>query len=155
MKQLLLLRHGEAAFSSGLDLERQLTEKGKEKLNRLGDTMRNQGFAIDLTYCSEAIRTQQTASIIKSYIPIQEEVITRKIYNADLNTLIQLLESTPESVNTCLLIGHNPTISLLLAHISNSNYIGMQPGMLAKIELEVAHWRMIGFGTGTLREILE
>lgn len=155
MKQLLLLRHGEASFSQGMDLDRQLTQKGKEKLNLMGETLLKNGFSVDLMYCSDTTRTQETAAIIKNYLPITEEVFTRKIYNSDLNTLLEILENTDEAIESCLLVGHNPTISLLLSHISNSNYIGMQPGMLARIELEVPHWRMIGHGTGTLREILE
>jgi phosphohistidine phosphatase len=155
MKQLLLLRHGEAGFSQGLDIDRKLTLKGKEKLIRLGESLLKSGFSVDLMFCSSASRTQETAAIIKKYISIKEEVMTRKIYNADLKTLLELIEDTDELVGTCLLVGHNPTISLLLSHISNSNYIGMQPGMLARLELEVPHWRMIGHGTGTLREILQ
>ncbi len=155
MKQLLLLRHAEASFSQGLDLERRLTLKGKEKSARLGQELAKKGFFVDLMYCSEAARTQETAEIVKKYISIREEVITRKIYNSDLNGLIELLEDTPETVESCLLVGHNPTISLLLSHLSDSNYIGMQPGMLARIELEVPHWRMIGLGTCNLREIFE
>jgi phosphohistidine phosphatase len=155
MKQLLLLRHGEAGFSSGLDLDRHLTQNGKEKLARLGETLAKTEISVDLMYCSEATRTQETAAIIKNYISIAQEIITRRIYNADLNSLIEIIENTPESVDVCLLIGHNPTISLLQARISNSDYIGMRPGMLAKIDLEVPQWRMIGHGTGTLREILE
>jgi len=154
MKQLLLLRHGEAGFSQGLDIDRKLTLKGKEKLIRLSESLPKRGFSVDLMYCSSASRTQETAAIIKKYISLREEVITQKIYNADLKTLLELIEDTDELVETCLLVGHNPTISLLLSHITNSNYIGMQPGMLARIELEVPHWRMIGHGTGTLREIL-
>jgi phosphohistidine phosphatase len=155
MKQLLLLRHGEASFSEGLDIDRQLTLKGKEKLSRLGELLANNGFSVDLMYCSEAERTQETARIIKNFIPVEKQVVTRTVYNADLNTLIELLEDTPETAEICLLVGHNPAISLLLSHISSSDYIGMQPGMLARIELEVPHWRMIGHGTGTLREILQ
>ncbi|MFT4855964.1 MAG: phosphohistidine phosphatase [Algoriphagus sp.] len=155
MKQLLLLRHGEAGFSQGLDIDRKLTLKGKEKLIRLGESLLKSGFSVDLMFCSSASRTQETAAIIKKYISIKEEVMTRKIYNADLKTLLELIEDTDELVGTCLLVGHNPTISLFLSHISNSNYIGMQPGMLARLELEVPHWRMIGHGTGTLREILQ
>lgn len=155
MKQLLLLRHGEASFSAGLDIDRQLTLKGKEKLTRIGESLAKNAHIVDLMYCSDAARTQETAAIIKKYISIKEELITREIYNADLDTLLELIENMDESVETCLLVGHNPTISLLLSHICNSNYIGMQPGMIARIEFEVPHWRMIGHGMGTLREMLQ
>mgnify|MGYP003658524145 CR=1 FL=1 len=32
---------------------------------------------------------------------------------------------------------------------------GRQPGMMAIIELEIEDWKMIGFGTGILKEIIQ
>lgn len=155
MKQLILLRHGEAGFSDGVDFQRQLTPKGKENLNRLGDTLRKTDLKVDLVYCSAATRTQETAEIIKKYISIDEMEVTREIYQGNMEALLKLIEKTPKMVDTCLFIGHNPTISLLLSHLTHGNYLGLQPGMMAVIDLEINEWYMIGLGTGILREILE
>lgn len=155
MKQLILLRHGEAGFSDGVDFQRQLTPKGKENLNRLGESLLKSGLKVDFVYCSEATRTQETAEIIKKHISVGQMEITREIYQGNMESLLNLIEKTPKMVDTCLFIGHNPTISLLLSHVTQENYIGLQPGMMAIIDLEISEWAMIGLGTGTLRQVLQ
>ncbi|RAI94049.1 SixA phosphatase family protein [Algoriphagus yeomjeoni] len=155
MKRLILLRHGEAGFSGGTDYQRNLTKKGKENLIRMGERLNPALKTIDLMYCSEATRTIETAEIMGKYISIQESVFTKDIYHGDLRNIITILEKTSNAIETCLLIGHNPTISMLLSHISNENYLGLQPGMMAIIDLEISDWTMIGFGTGVLKEIIQ
>lgn len=154
MKQLILLRHGEAGFSDGVDFQRQLTLRGKESLHRLGLLLQTRGLSVDRMYCSSATRTRETAEIIKSFIPIKEEIYDKEIYSASLELLINLLENTPSEVQTCLMVGHNPTLSLLMAHISDGHYRGLSPGMMGVLELEIADWYHIGMNTGTLKEIL-
>ncbi|SEG20227.1 SixA phosphatase family protein [Algoriphagus boritolerans] len=155
MKHLILLRHGEAGFSDGLDFQRQLTSRGKENLNRLGQSIQSDSLKVDFMYCSSSTRTRETAEIIKKYINVGAEVYTPEIYEGNLDTLIQLLENTPKELESCILIGHNPTISLLIAHLTRAEYVGLQPGMMAKIDLEISEWNMIGLGTGTLREVIQ
>lgn len=155
MKQLFLLRHGEAGFSDGVDFQRQLTTKGKENLNRLGQTLQPTGLKVDHLYCSAATRTRETAEIIKKHIEIGTEEYAREIYEGGLEALIKLLENTPDDAQSCMLIGHNPTISVLISHLTHANYVGLQPGMLAIIDLEITEWHMIGLGTGTLKELMQ
>lgn len=155
MKQLFLLRHGEASFSQGLDFERQLTKSGREKVFRLGQMLKTAQTSLDFMFCSEAKRTQETAGLIEESIKIKNSKVTRIIYQGDFNTLITLLEKTPTDTETCLLVGHNPTISLLLSNITGAAYLGIQPGMMAIIDLTIPEWNMIGHATGSLREILE
>ncbi|UZD23752.1 histidine phosphatase family protein [Algoriphagus halophytocola] len=153
MKHLILLRHGEAGFSQGSDFQRKLTLNGREQLGRLSKSLDNTFLSVDFMHCSEANRTRETAELIGKHLEIKDANFSRSIYEGDVQQLISLLEETPNSANTCLLIGHNPTISLLLAHITNQSYLGMQPGMMAILNLEISDWKMIGLGTGTLREI--
>jgi phosphohistidine phosphatase len=154
MKQLILLRHGEAGFSDGSDFQRQLTVRGKAQLNNVGQHLILKELEIDRMYCSSATRTRETAEIIKSHIPVKEEIYEKEIYSANLEILLKILEETPKEVETCLLIGHNPTISLLLSFLTSGDYVGLQPGMLAILDLEVADWYMIGMHTASLREVI-
>lgn len=155
MKQLILLRHGEAGFSDGIDFQRPLTSRGIENLEKLGRTLQSKGLEIDFMHCSSAKRTFETSEILKKYIPIKDEVFEKEIYAANLEILIELLENTPKATETCLLIGHNPTISLLLAYLTDENYVGLQPGMMGIIELQISEWSQIGHDTGILLEILQ
>ena len=155
MKYLILVRHGEAGFSDGVDFQRQLTQSGKENLNRLGETLKDRSMAVDFLHCSGATRTRETAEIIKKFVPIQAEEYTRQIYDGSLQSLLNLLEHTPNDYESCMLIGHNPTISLLLSHLTHESYLGLRPGMMALIELQITDWHMIGLGTGSLKEVLQ
>ncbi len=155
MKHLILLRHGEAGFSDGVDFQRQLTSTGKESLKRLGETLQAGGMKVDFLYCSAATRTRETAEIIKKYVPFEEVEYTRDIYEGNLETLLNILEHSPKLADSCMLIGHNPTISLLLSHLTHDGYVGLKPGMMAIIELEISDWPMIGLGTGILKEVLQ
>ncbi len=155
MKYLILLRHGEAGFSDGVDFQRQLTATGKESLHRLGAILKAGEMRVDFLHCSAATRTRETAEIIKSYVPVEYAEYAREIYEGNLNSLMTLLEHTPREADSCMLIGHNPTISLLLSHLTHENYLGLKPGMMAIVQLEISDWSMIGLGMGTLKEMLE
>ena len=103
MKQLILLRHGEAGFSDGVDFQRQLTARGKTQLNNLGQHLSLKALEVDRMYCSSATRTRETAEIIKSHLPIKEEIYEKEIYSANLEILLKILEETPKEVETCQL----------------------------------------------------
>lgn len=155
MKQLFLLRHGEAGFSEGSDFQRRLTQKGIGNLKRMGGVLSGRSVSVDIMYCSSAQRTIETSALIKNYITVIEEKFTREIYEGDLNDLLMMLEKTPISADSCLLVGHNPTISLLLSYLTQEDYLGLQPGMLAEVNLEISQWNMIGRGSGILKEVLQ
>ncbi len=155
MKHLILLRHGEAGFSDSVDFQRQLTSRGKEILKRLGENLPGHLLKVDFLYCSSATRTRETAEIIKKYIQVGDEVYLKEIYDGNLDSLLSLLESTSNAVETCMIIGHNPTISVLASHLTHSSYIGLQPGAMAVLELEISEWNMIGLGTGVLIEVMQ
>lgn len=155
MKQLFLLRHGEAAFSGGPDFQRSLTQKGVDDLHRMGKHLSDRPLNVDFMYCSSAQRTIETSGLIKNYIRVKEEIFTREIYEGDLSDLLTLLEKTPVLANSCLLVGHNPAISLLLAHLTQEGYFGLQPGMMTMVDLDINQWPSIREGSGSLREILQ
>jgi phosphohistidine phosphatase len=154
MKQLILLRHGEAAFSSDSDFKRPLTEKGKKQLNNLGQILKLKRLEIDRMYCSSSTRTKETAQIIGNYNLIKEEKYEHEIYSANLELLLTILEKTSSKVQNCLLIGHNPAISLLTSYLTSGEYIGLEPGMMVILELKVEHWSMIGVNTASLLEVI-
>jgi phosphohistidine phosphatase len=155
MKHLILLRHGEAGFSDSVDFQRQLTPRGKEILNRLGENLPYHLMKVDFLYCSSATRTRETAEIIKKYIQVKDEEYLKEIYDGNLDSLLSLLENTSKDVVTCMIIGHNPTISVLASHLTHSSYIGLQPGAMAVLDLEISEWYMVGLGTGTLKEVMQ
>ncbi|EAZ82562.1 SixA phosphatase family protein [Algoriphagus machipongonensis] len=155
MKQLFLLRHGEAGFSDGTDFQRQLTQRGIERLHRMGVELKSRSLGVDIMYCSTAERTMETAKIMESYLAIGEEIFLKEIYEGNLGALINLIENIPSTHNSCLIVGHNPIISLLVSHISGESYLNMQPGMMVCLDLEINEWQMVGLNTGILKEVFQ
>jgi phosphohistidine phosphatase len=155
MKQLFLLRHGEAGISEGPDLIRTLTQKGIDQLERMGNSFNTQPLQIDRMVCSPANRTLETADIIKKFIEVKEEIFFREIYDGDLEALVKILQETSFSINSCLLVGHNPTISELVGYLSGDNFLGLQTGMMVELTLELTDWEMISEGIGILKRTYE
>lgn len=153
MKKLFLLRHGEAGFSQGKDIQRQLTQQGIVRLKKMGENLRKRNLEVDFMYCSPAQRTRDTAEILENYLVIKARNTKKSIYDGNLQDLFELLENTDDSVQNCLLVGHNPTISLLLSTLTGENYFSLQPGNFCVLEFPFDSWKMIGVNTGTLIEV--
>lgn len=154
MKKLILIRHGEAGFSDGTDFQRQLTKFGIEKVNRVAKTLQIQFPKIDFMYCSPAQRTRETAEILSSHVLIKAFDLQKSIYEGDLGSMMGLIENIPDIAESCLIVGHNPIISLLLSTLSDNSYQNMTPGTLAIVEFEFDSWKFVSSGTGVLREII-
>jgi phosphohistidine phosphatase len=154
MKRLFLLRHAEAGFFKDTDFERNLTENGIESLHRMGRVLADRNLRIDLAFCSPARRTLETSNLFQKYVAVNDFNFVQEIYDGDLSDLLMLLTKIHVSVNSCLLIGHNPTISSFLSYLTREDFDGLEPGMLVEISLPIVTWDMLGFGVGQLKEIL-
>jgi phosphohistidine phosphatase len=156
-KFLYVLRHAEAKPGIGIkgDFLRELTLEGRKQLDRLLGILNKKDFKIDLVLVSPAIRTLQTSEIIGLGFPSDIRKIVDDIFDAEPQTLLELLNDIKGEIQKVLLIGHNPGISALVAYISGQDYISMKPGMMAIIELQVDDWKMLGGNTGILKEILQ
>lgn len=156
-KFLYVLRHAEAKPGIGIkgDFLRELTMEGRKQLDRLLAILNKMDFKTDLILVSPAIRTLQTSEIIGFGFPSDIRNIVDDIFDAEPQTLLELLNDVKGEIQKVLLIGHNPGISALVSFISGQDYISMKPGMMAVIELQVEDWKMLGGNTGILKEILQ
>lgn len=156
-KFLYVMRHAEAKPGIGIkgDFLRELTLEGRKQLDRLLGILRRMEFKTELILVSPAIRTLQTSDIIGFDFSSDIRKIVDDIFDAEPQTLLQLLTDIQNEIQKVLLIGHNPGISALVSYVCGQNYISMKPGMMAIIELQVDDWKMLGSNTGILKEILQ
>jgi phosphohistidine phosphatase len=110
MPRLLLVRHAEArAPASEGDPERRLTAQGRADAARMGAYFRESVLDFDLALVSPARRACDTLDMILHELPQKPACeLEASLYNADVETLRDLLARTPASVKTLLIIGHNP-----------------------------------------------
>lgn len=113
LHEILLMRHAKSDWPEGVsDLERPLSEKGKKNAVKMGQWLINQGLMPDLILVSPAKRAQQTVRRLCKECKTPIETLDA-LYNADENTLMQILQNLPENVKRVMIVGHNPGIQQL------------------------------------------
>ncbi|MDX8412464.1 MAG: histidine phosphatase family protein [Mariprofundales bacterium] len=139
-KNLLILRHGEAA-NHLRDIKRPLTGRGRSDVVEIGNWLRQQGLQPDLVIASSAERTTETAHLCCEAAGVDTGSIRREraLYHADCDGWLAELASVPEGVNTVLLIGHNPTLSWLASQLADRS-IMLEPANLVHLIISDAHW---------------
>jgi len=142
VKQLLILRHAESnGVPPGLDdHDRPLTRRGREAASRVGQLLLAQDLLPERILCSDAVRTQTTADLLREAIEnTGEMIITPKLYLADAPSAIDLLLEQPASCDRILLIGHNPGLEDLLEQLTGTRR-PFYAATLAEVRFSEGSW---------------
>lgn len=117
---LILWRHAEAENNSD-DLARKLTNKGQQQAKLSAQWLQQHLPDNYQVYCSEAVRTQQTASYLKQPVSIH------KLLNPDSHplTLATFLQQQSPAT-TQVWIGHQPWIGQFCAYLLNGSWLPEQ-----------------------------
>jgi len=125
MKTLCLIRHAKTEPSSGTmaDIDRTLMERGLRDSAIMAKWLCGQKISFDHILVSTAQRARQTAQIFADHLAIDESKLTIAdvIYNANLDELLELVQTLPDDYQHVLLCGHNPGITNL-ANALSKNY---------------------------------
>ncbi|GGD42507.1 phosphoglycerate mutase [Malaciobacter pacificus] len=116
MKKLYIVRHTqkEDINSNTDDYDRELSKEGIESANAIAQLIANKNEKIDLIVASPAIRTRTTAEIIAKEINYRKAVMYNEVlYMAFVNELLETITYTFDTVNTMVLVGHNPSLTAL------------------------------------------
>jgi phosphohistidine phosphatase len=161
-RELLLLRHGKSDWAAGYesDFQRPLAKRGRKAALRVGRWMREQGLQPDCVLSSPAVRARDTTRAVCKKLDLPEQAVTwtERIYDADLTTLLEVLADCPSSGKRVLLVGHNPGLEDLLAHLCAGASPGRPEGKLlptaavARIVLP-DDWSALEAGCGRCAEI--
>ncbi|MFT4167424.1 MAG: histidine phosphatase family protein [Microlunatus sp.] len=115
-RTLLLLRHAEAeATRPGFrDRDRRLTEHGRTQAEAVGDAIRAEGWSVDHVCCSSAVRTRETLAGLELGDPEPGKGPTVEVidglYNAGSDSIVELIETLPDTVGCALVVGHAPGV---------------------------------------------
>lgn len=154
MKKLTLIRHAKSDWhsSANSDFERPLNGRGKKAAPLIGQRLAERGCAPGLLISSPAKRARQTAKEIAAQIDYQQTAIEYKeeIYEASLNTLINLIGQLDDSNAEVILIGHNPGFSDLGQWLSPETPDWLPTCGLLELELPIDHWSQVEENCATL-----
>ena len=115
-KTLVLVRHSKAAHDAPTDLERPLTSRGRGLADELARALSRRIGCLDLLLVSPAARARQTARPMQERLEPVEVRVEPEIYHNGALKVLELLTPLPEATSTVVLVGHEPTVSIL-AHM--------------------------------------
>ncbi len=126
MRTLLLLRHAKSSWDDpGLsDLDRPLAPRGRRAARALARHFQGASIRPDRILCSPATRTRQTLAALREGsdaplhgVPVEED---GTIHEAHPRDLLGRIREVPETVDTLLVVGHNPGMADLALRLLGS-----------------------------------
>jgi phosphohistidine phosphatase len=122
-KRLFILRHAKSSWDDpGLDdHERPLAPRGRRAVEAIAAYVATRGIQPDLVLCSSSRRTRET---LEGIAVGGEHLIEDDLYNATCDEILDRLRQLPESVSAAMLIGHNPTVQMIVLKLTNHDSDG-------------------------------
>jgi phosphohistidine phosphatase len=143
MKTLFLIRHAKSSWDdpSLADHERPLNDRGRRDAPRMGERLAKRGVAADLILSSSAVRALTTAEIIAEKIGYdpRDIVADRRIYGAQVSTLLYLIQELDDEHERVMLFGHNPELTEL-AHRFSSDIEDLPTCAVVELTFDVRRW---------------
>lgn len=156
MKTLYILRHAKSDWNDAAlsDFERPLNERGRKAAPLIGKTMKERNFVPQTIISSPAVRAKQTAELVRENAEIEGEInFDSRIYEANPQTLLEIVSEIEDANDAALIVGHNPGFETLV-RILTGKIEPMPTAALAVVDLEIENWNQIFAAVGTLRDLL-
>ncbi|MBV9001174.1 MAG: histidine phosphatase family protein [Solirubrobacterales bacterium] len=122
-KRLFILRHAKSSWDDpGLDdHERPLAPRGRRAVAAIASHVAARGIEPEVVLCSSSRRTRETLDGIGVG---GEHLIEEELFSATCEETIERLRQLPASVSEAMLIGHNPTIQMVVLKLTNHDSDG-------------------------------
>lgn len=144
------------------DHARRLTDRGLADAAVLAEALARTGIEVDVAYVSDAPRARQTWDAIARGADVPDVRVLPELYRAGIGEDMALLRGTPPGATTVAVVGHNPTVSGLAAHLAGAGSrreavddlsFGLSTGTAAVLEYD-GEWADLGEGTARLRAVV-
>jgi phosphohistidine phosphatase len=161
MKTLTLLRHAKSGWDDPLlrDFDRPLNAKGKRAAVTVGRNLRAMALSFDHVVASPAVRVIETlAEVAHGYGAELSPHCDRRLYLAEVATLLDVIHVLPGTADTALLAGHNPGLEeLVLALVPDGDdgrrsdvAVKFPTASVAVLTFAVDDWADVAEGSATL-----
>jgi len=118
MPTLYLMRHAKSDWHSAAqaDFERPLNSRGSKDALRMGQWLDAQGLRPQVMLASPAQRARQTVLAVAETLGTKdnEVVFKQDLYLADRATLLNILRTISDTMDSVLLVAHNPGLDELV-----------------------------------------
>jgi phosphohistidine phosphatase len=161
VRTLLLLRHAKSSWADPAvaDPDRPLARRGKRAAELIGRYMKDNDIHPALVLCSPARRARDTLAIVQPRLGADVEVtMDDAIYTFDADDLLERLRSVPSSIDSVMVVGHNPALHDLASTLAGDGdsaamtqlRVKFPTGALAMLDVGGAGWPRLGAGQAYL-----
>ncbi len=158
MKHLYLLRHAKSSWkdTSLPDHDRPLAARGRRATRAIARHLRDHGIEPELVLCSTARRARDTLEPIEPALGSPAVLVERDLYAASAPALLERLRSVPDSVESVMLIGHNPGLQDLALDLARPSPTARElatkypTATLATLAFGATNWQELDHQTAAL-----
>lgn len=159
--ELIILRHGKSDWDNNeTDFDRPITDRGKRGAQHIGVWLAQNKLNPDMVISSPAERARLTAQKMMKAMGETDHYIVydKRIYEATLNDLLDVLSCISKDTKRVILVGHNPGLEQLLLYLCDKKIVLPDDGKLlatatlAHLSLS-CQWREINKNTAKLVKI--
>ena len=145
-KTLSIVRHAKSSwkYDNVLDIDRPLKNRGIRNAYEMADDYKH-GAKPDLIITSPANRAIHTAIIFARIInyPLGNIIINESVYAGYLEVLLNLIGKSDNTVNTLMLVGHNPTFNELANYFLKKPIDNIPTAGIVTLTFETGDWKKI------------
>ena len=151
-KTLYLVRHAKASDSVSPDLIRPLVASGMIDAARMGRHLASKMQGIDLILTSNSERTQMTAQVFCEQLGIDNQRIKveEDLYESSPMHYLTALSEVSDSLNSVMIVGHNPSISYLAEYLTGEEIGSMPTCAVIGIAFDNLTWAKITKKSGKM-----
>lgn len=153
MKTIYLVRHAKAkSFFEGLpDYERSLRKGGYSDIKMIGSYLALQDVTVDLILSSYALYAQETMTYLAKLIGFNgQSHFLKQLYYAPYEDAIKIITAQDNSINSIMLIGHNPQLNELINFLSKENISKIPTMGVVALNFETDSWADLEDKKGSL-----
>lgn len=143
--RIYLVQHGRAQ-PKDVDPDRNLTEQGRNDVERISAFLKKQGICVGAIWHSGKTRAQQTAKILVSAVACNQVIIQQDGLSPN-DKIGPVKESIVQAQEDLLIVGHLPFLSKLASELVTGNVladiVAFRPGGVVCLEqVEYKTWRI-------------
>lgn len=157
MKQVYILRHAKSSWDNKdlADFDRPLSNRGEKDAQKLCAFAEMNGIVIDKVMCSNAKRTKETFDLVADgfNFPIADAFYTEDLYFGDVNNIVSSLRKLDEKLKNILIVGHNPTLHMLVEILTEDSIEKFSTCNLAIINFK-GEWKTLDFHKSSLKSLI-
>lgn len=147
MRKLYIMRHGKSSWDNHNleDFDRPLNKRGRKDAHIMAEFFQKEEISFDHIFSSPAIRAITTANIVAEslHFPIKNISSDRRLYQAGVEALLEVIGEIDADYKSILLIGHDPGLSWLSCYLGNEEHINLPTCGVYAVSFKTNTWQSL------------